>query len=68
MLKWGLLLQIPNVAILTVIAVIYFGKIISLVNLNLIDLRMFWFIVLGLVYGLVNIFSIIFIVSGLLSD
>jgi hypothetical protein len=58
LLSIGLLLQIPNIFILGLLGIIF---IVPYITLALI----FW-ILIGTIYGLINIASIILIVSGLL--
>lgn len=58
LLSIGLLLQIPNIFIL--------GLLVILFIVPYITLALFFWILIGTIYGLLNIISIILIISGLI--
>jgi hypothetical protein len=61
-LKWGLILQIPNILILSIILIATLVLTIDWLFL----FENFGIIILMVFYGLVNIFSLIFIIGGIL--
>jgi hypothetical protein len=62
--KWGLILQIPNL-ILVILAI---GYLIVNINLPSFNLNMIAWIIFGTMYGLMNIASLILLVSGINND
>jgi hypothetical protein len=61
LIKWGLFFQIPNIAIIIILAFI-FGA--NNINFSAINLTTIFYIIIGTLYGLMNIASVILIVSG----
>lgn len=60
--KWGLILQIPN-AIILIVALFYL--IINNISMPNFNLNMVAWIIFGTLYGLMNIASIVLLVSGI---
>ena len=67
-LKWGLTLQVPNVVLVSILLTSFImtnaNSIISVFTLN--ANTWFW-IIIGTILGLTNVFSIVFIVAGLIT-
>ena len=61
--KLGLICQLPNIIIITLLAIVYAYYSITTINL---DLKSIVYIILGSIYAIFNIASTIFFVLGVL--
>lgn len=64
LLKIGLILQVPNIYALMVLFLMF---LIFKINWNILLNNAGW-IILGVIYGLINIFSIILLICGIFNN